>query len=118
MIWFFHTAKNHKYTIGAYITRGFQDVVYVIEAPILEGVPQPRFNTSLVIKDNVVYPCGAVVYGSGWMISMGINDYKIGLLYIKKSLIEKHLPADILSKIQNHGDTNTPFSLGVPALSG
>jgi hypothetical protein len=117
MIWFFHTAKNYKYTIGAYITRGFRDVVYVIEAPILEGVPQPRFNTSLVIKDNVVYPCGAVVYGSGWMISMGINDYKIGLLYIKKSLIEKHLPADILSKIQNHGYTNTPLSLGVPGLS-
>jgi predicted GH43/DUF377 family glycosyl hydrolase len=118
MIWFFHVGKNNTYSIGAYITCGFREVVYVIESPILEGYPQPRFQHKLEIKGNVVYPCGAVRTDSGWMITMGINDYKVGLLHVKKLLIETHLPADILSRIQNHGGTNSPSSLGdaVPSV--
>jgi len=101
MIWFFHTGKQGMYSIGAYITRGFREVIYVLDVPILNGVPQPSFETKLDIKSNVVYPCGAIATDSGWMISMGVNDYKIGLLHVKKTLIETYVPADILSTIQN-----------------
>ena len=110
MIWFFHTAKESKYSIGAYITRGFREVVYSMDSPILVGAPQPRFQTSLVIKDNVVYPCGAVATEAGWIISMGINDYRIGLLSIQRSTLESAIPADILSKIRNQTGTNTPLT--------
>jgi predicted GH43/DUF377 family glycosyl hydrolase len=102
MIWFFHTGRQGMYSIGAYITQGFRDVIHVLDVPILNGTPQPSFQTKLDIKSNVVYPCGAVATDSGWMISMGVNDYKVGLLHVKKALIETHLPADILSRIQNH----------------
>ena len=102
MIWFFHTGRQGMYSIGAYITQGFRDVIHVLDVPILNGAPQPSFQTILEIKSNVVYPCGAVATDSGWMISMGVNDYKVGLLHVKKALIETHLPADILSRIQNH----------------
>jgi hypothetical protein len=111
MIWFFHTARQGMYSIGAYITLGFREIVYVLDNPILNGALQPPFQTKLEIKSSVVYPCGAVVTDSGWMISMGINDYKIGLLHVNKALIKTHLPDDILSKIQNRGCTNTPSTL-------
>ena len=108
MIWFFHTGNQSMYSIGAYITREFREIIYVLDVPILNGTPQPSFETKLDIKSNVVYPCGAIATDSGWMISMGVNDYKVGLLHVKKTLIETHLPADILSRIQNRGDTSNP----------
>jgi predicted GH43/DUF377 family glycosyl hydrolase len=81
-IWFFHTFYYGNYTIGAYITRGYNNVVKVFDDPIMMGQIQPEFKTNLIIKNNVVYPCGAVRTSTGWTISMGINDYKIALLHI------------------------------------
>ena len=97
MIWFFHTTKGGIYSIGAYITRGFSPVVHVIQSPILKGHPQPKYQSGLITKDNVVYPCGAVCTDSGWMISMGVNDYKIGFLHVPRSVIENYVPAGIFS---------------------
>lgn len=92
MIWFFHVSKDGIYSIGAYITRGFSPVVHVIQSPILKGHPQPKYQSGLITKDNVVYPCGAVATDSGWTISMGVNDYKIGFLDVPRSVIERYVP--------------------------
>ena len=102
-VWFFHTFYNGVYTIGAYITKGFYSVVHVVDEPILVGHIQPKFKTKLTIKDNVVYPCGAVKTEKGWLISMGINDYKIGLLHVNaehiSSMFQNHTPVHNLSKV-------------------
>jgi len=92
MIWFFHVSKDRMYSIGAYITRGFSPVIHVIQSPILKGHPQPKYQSGLITKDNVIYPCGAVATDSGWTVCMGVNDYKIGFLHVSRSVIEKHVP--------------------------
>ena len=88
MIWFFHTAKSLKYNMGAYVTKGYDMVVKVIDVPILEGMVwngerPPR----TIIKDNVVYPCGAITTPAGWDVSIGICDYKLAILHVPRSLL-------------------------------
>jgi len=82
-IWFFHTYLNKTYYIGAYMTDGFFKPI-LITPPLLIGQPQPVFLTDLTIKDNVVYPCGVIDLKDSYRISMGINDYKIAFLDIRK----------------------------------
>jgi len=109
-IWFFHTASDLKYTCGAYITLGYEKVIYVFKDPILVGQPQPKFLTKKTIKNNIVYPCGAVETDSGWIVSFGINDYKVGFLPIKRSLIEKNIPIHVIKSIQSKNPPPLPIS--------
>lgn len=85
-IWFFHSLYEKKYYIGAYITYGFFDVIKLTDIPVLVGEEEKYKPNNLTIKDNVIYPCGAVSVENGWMISMGINDYKIGLLFVPNTI--------------------------------
>lgn len=88
ILWFFHTAKSHKYNMGAYVTKGYDIVVKVIDIPILEGAPwKGERPVGTIIKDNVVYPCGAITTPSGWDVSMGICDYKIAILHVPRCLL-------------------------------
>ena len=88
MLWFFHTAKNHIYKIGAYVTKGYDMVVKVIDTPILEGVLwKGERPLGTLIKDNVVYPCGAIITPTGWDVSMGICDYKLAILHVPRCLL-------------------------------
>ena len=89
MIWFFHSAKSLKYTMGAYVTKGYDLVVNVIDIPILEGVPwSGEHPAGTIIKNNVVYPCGAITTPTGWDVSMGICDYKLAVLHIPRVLLD------------------------------
>jgi predicted GH43/DUF377 family glycosyl hydrolase len=75
-IWFFHTRENGNYRIGAYITNKLR-VIKILVSPIIIGQP-------------IVFPCGAVQTDNGWMISMGVNDNRIGLLEVKREDLDKH----------------------------
>lgn len=95
-IWFFHSTRRSNtivgdgrsiYMISAYLSSNNYpfEVSKILIAPILVGIPSP-FNSTILLQDNVVYPCGAVVIDDEtFLISMGVNDYKIGHLYVKKS---------------------------------
>jgi predicted GH43/DUF377 family glycosyl hydrolase len=98
LIWFFHSVKkmtttvgNDKnvYMIGGYITKNkfpFQ-VLKITPLPVLMGIPSHASET-LYLQDNVVYPCGAISIDSQtFLISMGINDYKIAHLKVTKSML-------------------------------
>ena len=88
MLWFFHTAKSHRYSMGAYVTMGYELVVKVIDIPILDGVPwKGERPNGTIIKDNVVYPCGAITTPNGWDVSMGICDYKLAILHVPRCLL-------------------------------
>jgi predicted GH43/DUF377 family glycosyl hydrolase len=107
LIWFFHSSKevyhnisiqNSKiYFIGAYITsKEYPFHIYQItKFPIFFGTPSP-LRQGMSYQTNVVFPCGAVCVGNDFVISMGINDYCIGHLKVKREEIlwkpfEKHL---------------------------
>jgi predicted GH43/DUF377 family glycosyl hydrolase len=98
LIWFFHSVKkintsigNDKnvYMIGGYLTTKtypFQ-VLKITPLPILVGVPS-HFSENLYLQDNVVYPCGAISLDSQtFLISMGINDYRIAHLKVTKNML-------------------------------
>jgi predicted GH43/DUF377 family glycosyl hydrolase len=76
-IWFFHTRENGKYKIGAYITHELR-VTKIL-------------HNAIIVGDPILFPCGAVQTDNGWMISMGVNDNRIGLLEVKKEDLDKHL---------------------------
>ncbi len=86
-IWFFYTIEKGVYHIGAYITRGYHEVIHVVDDPILIGQSQPVFKTNLTIVDSVVRPCGAIETETGWLLSVSVNEYKIGLLHVPRSLL-------------------------------
>jgi predicted GH43/DUF377 family glycosyl hydrolase len=98
LIWFFHSLKRMNttigndsgvYFIGAYLTTKsypFQ-IVNIITHPVLMGVPS-FVSETLYLQDNVVYPCGAITLDSQtFLISMGINDYRIAHLRVKKNML-------------------------------
>jgi predicted GH43/DUF377 family glycosyl hydrolase len=93
LIWFFHSAKIYKnrpheriYSIGAYVTTNRYPfrAVKITRIPLLIGIPGV-VNASLKYSDNVVFPCGSVKTNTGWKISMGVHDAKIGLLDVCES---------------------------------
>jgi predicted GH43/DUF377 family glycosyl hydrolase len=96
LIWFFHSTRRSNtvigdgrtiYMISAYLSSNVYpfEVSKILIAPLLIGIPSP-VDTQILLQDNVVYPCGAVVIDDDtFLISMGINDYKIGHLYVKKT---------------------------------
>lgn len=95
-IWFFHSTRRSNtvigndrsiYMISAYLSSNEYpfEVSKVLIAPLLVGIPSP-VSMNILYQDNVVYPCGAVVIDQDtFLISMGVNDYKIGHLYVKKT---------------------------------
>lgn len=85
-IWFFHSLYDNKYYIGAYITSGVFNVIRITNIPLLVGQEEADKQDKMTIKDNVVYPCGAVSVENGWIVSMGVNDYKIGLLFVPDTI--------------------------------
>jgi len=88
LLWFFHTARSHVYKMGAYVTKGYDLVVCVIDIPIIEGVPWKGERPSgTLIKDNIVYPCGAITTPTGWDVCMGICDYKLAILHVPRYLL-------------------------------
>ena len=59
----------------------------ITDKPILVGKSTNiKFNQYMNIKDYVVYPCGAIETENGWKVSMGINDYCIGLIDVPRSI--------------------------------
>ena len=103
-IWFFHSAmtiptyiseKSRVYMIGAYITEDTYPykTTEITALPVLIGWPSHAIKT-LIIQDNVVFPCGAVQKDSDtYVICMGVNDYKIAYIEVKISdLIWKTAP--------------------------
>jgi predicted GH43/DUF377 family glycosyl hydrolase len=98
LIWFFHSVKSLNttirdktkvYIIGAYITQNKYPfkITQMLKQPLLMGIPSP-VSRKLLIQDNVVYPCGAITLDSQtFLISMGINDYKIAHLEVKKDML-------------------------------
>ena len=98
LIWFFHSVKKMKtivgdnknvYIIGGYLTKNVYPfiVVRMLTHPVLMGIPS-HVSEDLYLQDNVVYPCGAIALDSQtFLISMGINDYKIAHLKVTKSML-------------------------------
>jgi predicted GH43/DUF377 family glycosyl hydrolase len=98
LIWFFHSVKKMTTTVGAdknvYIIGGYLTkkvypfvVIKMLTHPVLVGVPSYASET-LYLQDNVVYPCGAIALDSQtFLISMGINDYKIAHLRVTKTML-------------------------------
>jgi len=96
LIWFFHSTRRSNtivgndrtiYMISAYLSSSDYpfEVSKILIAPVLVGIPS-SVSMDILYQDNVVYPCGAVVIDEDtFLISMGINDYKIGHLYVKKT---------------------------------
>lgn len=96
LIWFFHSTRRSNtiigddrsiYMISAYLSSNEYpfEITKILIAPVLVGIPSP-VSMNILYQDNVVYPCGAVVIDDNtFLISMGINDYKIGHLYVKKT---------------------------------
>lgn len=98
LIWFFHSVKKMKttvgdnknvYIIGGYLTKNVYPfkVIKILTHPVLLGIPS-HVSEHLYLQDNVVYPCGAIALDSQtFLISMGINDYKIAHLKVTKSML-------------------------------
>lgn len=98
LIWFFHSVKrmnthignnSNVYLIGAYLTENTYPfaVQQVLTHPVLMGIPS-HVSENLYLQDNVVYPCGAISLDSQtFLISMGINDYKIAHLEVTKDAL-------------------------------
>lgn len=102
-IWFFHSCMNlgsyignnrRVYIIGAYISENKYPfkVTKISTHPLLIGIPSKVSKETL--QDNVVFPCGAILDNDEFIISMGINDYKIAHLRVKLDDIQfkKHEP--------------------------
>lgn len=98
LIWFFHSLKqinthigknSNVYLIGAYLTEKTYPftVQKILTHPVLLGIPS-HVSENLYLQDNVVYPCGALTLDSQtFLISMGINDYRIAHLKVKKDML-------------------------------
>jgi predicted GH43/DUF377 family glycosyl hydrolase len=98
LIWFFHSVKKMKttigdnrnvYIIGGYLTKNVYPfkLIKMLNHPVLMGIPS-HVSENLYLQDNVVYPCGAIALDSQtFLISMGINDYKIAHLKVTKSML-------------------------------
>lgn len=93
---FFHSSVanrgEHRYFIGALMMRSQPpfDVVAVSKKPVIYGSEvdslKPADRKSCHhFKPNVVFPCGAVNYEKGWLLSIGVNDASCALVKLTES---------------------------------
>jgi predicted GH43/DUF377 family glycosyl hydrolase len=111
LIWFFHSVKkinthigddSKVYMIGAYLTTSTYPfkVTDISTHPVLVGIPS-HISPNVLLQDNVVYPCGAIALDSQtFLISMGINDYKIAHLEVKKDMLLMNRFTPILESLK------------------
>jgi predicted GH43/DUF377 family glycosyl hydrolase len=76
---FFHsstpwTDKKRRYHMGAYTFRAKPpfNITRMTSRPILSGSKEDPWQEGLPL---VVFPCGALMEGNKFVVSMGVNDY-------------------------------------------
>lgn len=91
---FFHSRTNqgigaveNRYYVGAALMEPEPPfaTIAVSRKPILYGSELPGGNGARNWKSNVVYPCGAIKDGDGFILAVGINDSACALVKIKPS---------------------------------
>jgi hypothetical protein len=98
LLHFFHsrtdTGRERRYFVGARLLESqppFQTIA-VSKKPILYGsevdalTPAQR-KSCPHWKRNVIFPCGAIQDGDGWLLSAGINDAACALITIKSNML-------------------------------
>lgn len=68
--------NKHRYHIGCAILDGNPpfNMVGISKKPILSGEEGARVDNNVRFKPNVVFPCGAIKNGDGWLLAYGWND--------------------------------------------
>lgn len=93
---FFHSRLDngpspirHRYYVGAFLTDSEGHVKAVSKKPILRGsefdtLTEAEHRECSHYKPNVVFPCGAIENGDGWLLSVGINDCQCAIVKVEK----------------------------------
>jgi len=98
LIRFFHSRLDNeprptywRYFVGAMLLEPEWPyaVLEVSKSPILRGseidsVPEDERREIFHHKPNVVFPCGAIEHGSGWLLSVGVNDCECVLVKLEE----------------------------------